>query len=391
VNYEKDQQWFAWHQLALRRFLINAPQTPSIGDLWIPAGGLQQVDPTPSPESAQNIYWPQEDPSLVAKSTPMFEGLNTLYGACSQVVALEGDSWELSNVSTVAPVEVLCKQKLTIENVELQGQDDDDMFDSLYGDKVSIRCVLLVPQAKTIKSNLLSDLIKGIQAMFEPPDPVVACKREAKELSRQHVLLNQPAQPAYTPKAVVALQKRDKAKKAAVTKVMRTTKAPLVKATSGHKMKEMVSRAQAPQVPAARKRKSIATASPQRVPAAEHSETPAAKLCGCRHGDLAALKSFTRAEAAYYIRPNRFMEAIGCLDCAISVVHMLVGAPSQKAVVFYCDEGIKGFDAPTDDPMKEELTCDLVLCPPCMAIRRISYEKENDGRGRRGRNSRSSK
>jgi hypothetical protein len=75
------------------------------------------------------------------------------------------------------------------------------------------------------------------------------------------------------------------------------------------------------------------------------------------------------------------METIGCLDCAKSVVQMLQGAKSKKAVVFYCGEGIKGFDAPADDPMKDELTCNLVLCLACMAIRLIFFEKENAGRG----------
>jgi hypothetical protein len=91
------------------------------------------------------------------------------------------------------------------------------------------------------------------------------------------------------------------------------------------------------------------------------------------------------------MKPNRFMETIGCLDCAVSVVNMLLGVQSHKAVVFYCDEGIKGFDAPSDDPMKEELTCNLVLCAPCMAIRRISFYKKNAGRGGRGRNSKGRK
>jgi hypothetical protein len=75
------------------------------------------------------------------------------------------------------------------------------------------------------------------------------------------------------------------------------------------------------------------------------------------------------------------MERIGCLDCAISVVNMLLGGQSHKAVVFYCDEAIKGFNAPSNDPMKEELTCNLVLCSPCMVIRRVSFEKEKAGRG----------
>ena len=59
----------------------------------------------------------------------------------------------------------------------------------------------------------------------------------------------------------------------------------------------------------------------------------------------------------------------------------MVTKTSSRAMLFYCDQGIKGFDAPDDDPMKEELTCDLVLCPPCEGKQRINYDKVNTGRG----------
>jgi hypothetical protein len=52
-------------------------------------------------------------------------------------------------------------------------------------------------------------------------------------------------------------------------------------------------------------------------------------------------------------------------------------ARGRHAVVYYCDEGIKGFDAPDDDPMKSALACDLILCPKCEAKRRIEYNKVN--------------
>jgi hypothetical protein len=50
---------------------------------------------------------------------------------------------------------------------------------------------------------------------------------------------------------------------------------------------------------------------------------------------------------------------------------MKSNARGQHAVVYYCHEGIKGFDATDDDPMKSALTCDLILCPKCEAKRRI--------------------
>jgi hypothetical protein len=64
----------------------------------------------------------------------------------------------------------------------------------------------------------------------------------------------------------------------------------------------------------------------------------------------------------YHMRPNKFLEDHSCLDCKTVVTEMSSTGPRQKAVVFYCDEGIKGFGAPQDDPMKDELTCDLLLC-----------------------------
>ncbi len=103
-------------------------------------------------------------------------------------------------------------------------------------------------------------------------------------------------------------------------------------------------------------------------------------LCGCRHGDLGEVKSFAKAMAAYYSRPNKFMEGRCCLDCWLAVPNMESNARGRRAVVYYCDEGIKGFDAPDDDPMKSELTCDLILCPKCEAKRRIEYNKVNSER-----------
>ena len=106
----------------------------------------------------------------------------------------------------------------------------------------------------------------------------------------------------------------------------------------------------------------------------------AIRLCGCRHGDLGEVKSFAKAMATYYSRPNKFMEGRCCLDCRLAVPNMESNARGRRAVVYYCDEGIKGFDAPDDDPMKSELTCDLILCPKCEAKRRIEYNRVNSER-----------
>jgi hypothetical protein len=72
------------------------------------------------------------------------------------------------------------------------------------------------------------------------------------------------------------------------------------------------------------------------------------------------------------------MEGMCCLDCPLAVPNIESNARGQRAVVYYCDEGIKGFDVPDDDPMKSELTCDLILCPKCEAKRRIEYNNKVD-------------
>jgi hypothetical protein len=56
--------------------------------------------------------------------------------------------------------------------------------------------------------------------------------------------------------------------------------------------------------------------------------------------------------------------------CQLAVANMESSARGRRAVVYYCNEGINGFDAPGDDPMKSALTCDLILCPKCEAKRR---------------------
>jgi hypothetical protein len=134
-----DQQWFAWHQLAMRRFLLCPPQTTSISNSWLPGGMQSQVEPTSATDRSQDLYWPQ-DSSLVTESTTTFEGMNTLFEACSKTVALEGDPWELSNVSKVTQVKAYSYPNTNRRIRSTQDQEDNDMFGSLYGDKVTMRC-----------------------------------------------------------------------------------------------------------------------------------------------------------------------------------------------------------------------------------------------------------
>jgi hypothetical protein len=48
----------------------------------------------------------------------------------------------------------------------------------------------------------------------------------------------------------------------------------------------------------------------------------AIRLFGCQHGDLSEVKSFAKAMATYYSRPNKFMEGRCCFDCRLAVPNM---------------------------------------------------------------------
>jgi hypothetical protein len=61
-------------------------------------------------------------------------------------------------------------------------------------------------------------------------------------------------------------------------------------------------------------------------------ETAIIRLCGCRHGDLGEVKSFAKAMATYYSRPNKFMEGRCCLDCRLAVPNMESNAHGQRAM-----------------------------------------------------------
>ena len=73
-----------------------------------------------------------------------------------------------------------------------------------------------------------------------------------------------------------------------------------------------------------------------------------------------------------------------CVDSRRMAVAMKEVSKCLRAVVFYCDQGIKGFDAADDDQMKLELSCDLVLCPQCEATRCLTFETMNVGQQSRG-------
>jgi hypothetical protein len=214
-------------------------------------------------------------------------------------------------------------------------------------------------------------------------------KCQEKENGRKQVLASMvPSPGADTNWIKVALQ--EKSKQSAVTTMMQqvhnqyqtnvATKTAETKTTNASKKRKAKPK----------KAKEKDTRRPAETALQDTSNTPevaeetAVHLCGCRHGDLSEVKSFAKAMAMYYSRPNKSMEGRCCLDCQLAVTNMESNARGRRAVVYYCDEGIKGFDAPDDDPMKSALTCDLILCPKCEAKRRIEYNKINSERQSRG-------
>jgi hypothetical protein len=205
-------------------------------------------------------------------------------------------------------------------------------------------------------------------------------KCQEKEHGRKQVLASMvPSPGADTNWITVALQ--EKSKQSAVTTMMQqvhnqyqtnvATKTATAETTNAGKKRK------------AKPKKAKDTRRPAETVLQDRSNTPevaeetAIRLCGCRHGDLSVVKSFA---ATYYSHPNKFMEGRCCLDCQLAVPNMESNARGRRAVVYYYDEGIKGFDAPDDDPMKSALTCDLILCPKCEAKQRIEYNKVNSER-----------
>ena len=218
-------------------------------------------------------------------------------------------------------------------------------------------------------------------------------KHMAKEVSRKEILDSIPKVLGASQTKTSEVQKMLKEKAAAIGKLVRPIKAKSPEASRDQSMEALalvepravltVTNAKKAKQTRAAKRKTCKT---KKTVVEGNAKTQTQrgkntmKLCGCRHGDLNAMKSFTKADAIYYSLPNRFLEGKSCVDCKEkTVLEMATVKRRMAAVVFYCDEGIKGFDAPKNDPMKAELTCDLILCPQCEAIRRITYDIDNSG------------
>jgi hypothetical protein len=231
-------------------------------------------------------------------------------------------------------------------------------------------------------------------------------KREAKEAVRQEqVIADQPQQQSVQPLECDATTHLVKAKNAAARKLMEIPKTKLrmsksktviqqrnncTTSTTESNKKDGLKKSRSNKAVTTKALAQKARKKQKGHRNKEHQVTPIlppmpkhVKPGGCLHCDLSELLSFTKSGAKWYMVPNRFLAGRHCTDCHTPVEQIVPKKPSTT-MVFYCDQGIKGFDAPDDDPMKTALTCNLVLCPQCESNCRIKFYTENtSGRGGR--------
>jgi hypothetical protein len=124
-----------------------------------------------------------------------------------------------------------------------------------------------------------------------------------------------------------------------------------------------------------RKRK-VALPVPIATVATAVSASPAKRKCqGCIHGDLLEMTVMECRHVKFYLKPQEFLEKASCAgSCKQTINNIYQAAP--KAILYFCDEMIKGFRAPHDDPGKSDLECGLILCVPCHAEREVKYNLE---------------
>ena len=227
---------------------------------------------------------------------------------------------------------------------------------------------------------------------------IQAEKREAKEAVQQQKIADQPQQQSVQPLEWDTTTHLVKAKNAAARKLMELSKSKPVIEQSNKGTTSTTESNKKDGLKKSRSNKAVTTkalaqktSKKQKVHRNKEDQvTPVlapmpkhVKPGGCLHCDLSELLSFTKSSAKWYMVPNRFLAGRHCTDCH-TPVELIVPKKPSTTMVFYCDQGIKGFDAPDDDPMKTALTCNLVLCPQCESNRRIKFDTENtSGRGGR--------
>ena len=129
-----------------------------------------------------------------------------------------------------------------------------------------------------------------------------------------------------------------------------------------------------------RKRKTSARV-PIGTTRANVSASPAKKKCqGCIHGDLLAMTVMEGCHVKHYLKPGEFLEHASCAGkCKNTIKSIYRAAPRAK--LYFCDNIIKGFRAPDNDPGKSDLDCGLILCVPCQANCRVQHNQEHGSDG----------
>ncbi len=180
-----------------------------------------------------------------------------------------------------------------------------------------------------------------MQYLLQATDQNIKCL--AKEASRQEVL-NRTMRLPCLPTDPTAMALLEKSKQAAVATILK----PAVQQKQNKKSAKKHRPVKAPKKkPVASRKPKAKTGQPtpqlvlQDMPDALATGITTIHLCGCRHGDFSALKSFSKADVAHYIRPNKFLDGRSCLDCAQAVLEMRPTTASKREVVFYCDKASK--------------------------------------------------
>jgi hypothetical protein len=393
VDYASNAGWIAWNEEALRRFLDRSKMITS-HTATLPTISKHEPSPRPTPPSKPNSWDWQQDymaevvtPSVFETKQNVFNSV-PIYGHVTDEMTLDEPMLDIQEVSNHEHNLIFKNNaRLTLQRAEESHQRYTRQFcNHCQGTTRKIMCLFA--------SNYFCSLtiVKEYQPLdagwvMQTPEQerLLAAQEEkcqSKETGRKQVLAGMTPSPgADTNWINIALQ--GSAKTSAVTTLMKQVhnqyqtkvsktkeKATAVTASKKTKAKPKKSKVNKTKQPPAQIVQDISNAP-------KVAKEAAVGRCGCRHGDLSAIRSFGKAEAKYYIRRNKFLEGRSCLDCKLAVTNMESTARSQRSVVYYCDEGIKGFDAPDNDPMKSALTCDLILCPPCEAKRRVEYNKAN--------------
>ncbi len=358
--------------------LTPSPKEAIVPKSWYPANNNSNVFGTPS---ISNVFG---TPSTFETKQDLYSS-EEIFGEVTQTMALEDDILDIEAVSTGGKRRSIYVQtKLTCTRLIVEPRkvgDLEKLRQGKYTMPVNVFYLLQfyhlttsAKQCQTINQCMLQVTEQHTSNGAQEN------KCLAKEKGRQQVLANMmPLPNANTDWANVA--SLEKSKQSAVTIRMKQVQRQSTTMVANNRKKTVVVKAKSTKKKAPPKLLKVTPDAKVKdgTKKTRHATGTVIQLCGCPHGDLSVIQSLTKANAAYYTRPNKFLEGKSCLDCKLPVTEMKTNATSQRAVAFYCNQGIKGFGAPDDDPMKDELTCDLVLCADCEAKRRITFDRMGSG------------